>query len=138
MIPNIISNFSKLRSDPKPTVKLILKKYIQASLNLAFVISAPGPIVCLVMKTTGRLTWVNSLLTWMVGSFAVFFEPVSRHVTYAGYFGPKAIEIFLNSLENRKLIKQTKLRGLIVLFLASAILGLAASRGHCARPKEGE
>ena len=65
-------------------------------------------------------------------------EPVSRHVTYAGYFGPKAIEIFLNNLEIKGIIKQTKLRGLLVLFLASAILGLAASRGHCKKKHQPE
>ena len=90
------------------------------------------------MKTIGRVSRMNTLLTWFVGAFAVFFEPVSRHVTYAGYFGPKAFEIFLNSLEKRNVIKYTKARGLLVLFLVSALLGLAASRGHCHRPKAGE
>ncbi|MFN9900516.1 MAG: hypothetical protein ACK55Z_17380, partial [bacterium] len=28
LIPNILSNYSKLRSDPIPTLKLILKKYM--------------------------------------------------------------------------------------------------------------
>ena len=90
------------------------------------------------MKTIGKISPLTSLLSWFVGAFAVFFEPVSRHVTYAGYFGPKALEIFLNSLESRKVIKYTKARGLLVLFLASALLGLAASRGHCHKPKAGE
>jgi hypothetical protein len=81
-------------------------------------------------RKTAAPFWVISCV------LSAMCERVSRHVTYAGYFGPKAIEILFNHLERAKLIKQTKFRGLVILVFASAILGFVASRGHFTKKKE--
>ena len=113
-------------------MKIILKKYICAALNLVFFVTGPAPLLCLSSHTYGRCSRRSAFFAWLFGcTCAVFCEGVSRHVTYAGYFAPKAIEILFNSLEHHKIIKQTERKGLIIFILASAMLGLAASRGHC-------
>ena len=129
-------NFKKLRTEPRETLKVILIKYIQSALNLTMLIAAPGPFLCVIMRLYGKVNRRSASFAWLFGSFAVFFEGLSRHVTYAGYFVPKAFEIFLNVLEHKGKISQTKFRGLIILFLASALLGIAASRGHCKKKKD--
>ena len=93
-IPALIMNIKKLKSEPKKTLKKIVIRYIQAACNLAMLSGAGGPLMCLVMKTYGRMDRRAAFFAWIVSSLAVFFEGVSRHVTYAGFFGVRAVEIY--------------------------------------------
>ena len=91
---------------------------------------------CLLMRVVGELDRRTAAPIWVISCvLSALCERVSRHVTYAGYFGPKAIEIMFNHLERAKLIKQTRFRGLVILVLASAILGFVGSRGHFVKRK---
>ena len=101
-----------------------------------FMVAGPGPIICLMNNIFGKINRRLAFFCWLFGCVgAVLSEGVSRHVTYAGFWAPKAMEILLCSLEHKKLIKQTHSRGLVILILSSALLGLAASRGHCNKSK---
>ena len=108
-------------------------------MNLSFICVGPAPVICLNSNThifSRKLQRRSAIFAWTFACIsAVLCEGVSRHVTYAGFFGPKAVEILLESLQKQKKFKQTTLRGMIVLVLASAMMALAASRGHCSKKK---
>ena len=89
------------------------------------------------MRLWGELNYWSSIPVWTLScTVNLMFERVSRHVAYAGYFGPKSIELLVIDLERRGLINTSKKRGMIVFLLVSAMLGLVASRGHFVKNKK--
>ena len=130
LLPGILGNMKKLKTDFWPTMKKILIKYARSVAFITFIGAVPAIAMCHVQKLTGQPNRLMAIICFCIGYLGLWLEPVEKHSTYFGYFAPKAIEILFNVFEERGYYKSSQLRELVVLFIASGALGLAASRGH--------
>jgi len=105
---------------------------LRAVLFYAFVTATPSFLACQFLPYGGifKVDKFTFSLFFGVGFCSLIIEPISKVNSYVGYFTPKAIEILINILVRRRVINWSERRTIMLIFVASGLLGLAASRGH--------
>lgn len=115
VIPLICFKIKKLREQPLPTLKGLLKNIFMSCLFMSSYIALFRFFLCFNKNVRGKIDIWNVIIAGLISTFGIIFEPSGRRAELALYILPKSLEALWKWLLKRDLVKPIK-HGEVLLF----------------------
>ena len=130
LIPELIRNYKKLKTDFFGTMKKILYTTFKSVMWHLIICTSPAIMFCRVRHYTGGMNYIANAIVYTLANLAWLIENLSKHTQYVGFLVPKNIHIIYTNFVNRGWLVDIPGIEVIVPLLTAGFIGLAASRGH--------
>jgi hypothetical protein len=89
LIPELIRNREKLRTNFWATIKKILIQFIKSVAWLTLICTIPAVGMCNLRHYTGGINYTSNTILFIVANVAWLIENMSKHTQYVGYLMPR-------------------------------------------------